>query len=426
MTFGGILQARGDVDTFAFDGKRGQTIVIDVAAKRFGSKADAVVTLIGPAGRPLGMSGGDLGDADPLLVETLPEDGRYTIKVNDLQGVGGAGNYYRMSVGQFAYVTGCFPLAVPAGKEGAVSLVGYNLPAGASVKVKAPMTGEVAVPIDPAMYRSRRGMSVMVGSADEAVEVEPNDLPSQAMAIKVGAGVSGRFDEKAGGDVDLYRFEAKAGQRLVIETQASQRGSPADTKVEVLWPDGKPVERVRLQAVRDSYITFRPVEANAVGARLNNWEEMELNQYLYMQGEVVKLNLYPRGPDSEFNFYAMGGRRRCYFDTSATAHAYEEKCYIVEPRKAGEKLAENGLPVFKLNYVNDDDELRQLGTDSRLMFTAPADGAYLVRVSETRGFGGARFTYRLVVREARPDFVATVEGLNPVVPRVAGVILRCG
>ena len=86
-----------------------------------------------------------------------------------------------------------------------------------------------------------------------------------------------------------------------------------------------------LKAVRDSYITFRGFDAAAGGARLQNWEEMELNQYLYMQGEVVKLHLYPRGPDSEFNFYPMSGRRRCFFDTSPVAHALEEKCYIVEP-----------------------------------------------------------------------------------------------
>ena len=420
VTFGGSFGARGDVDTFAFDGKRGQTIVIDVAAKRFGSKADPVVALDGPTGRPLGLSSGDQGDADPLLVLTLPDDGRYTIKVNDLQGVSSPQHYYRMSVGAFVYVTGCFPLAMPPGKESEVRLIGYNLATGASVKVKAPAMGEVMLALDPAIYRTRRTINVMVGAEGEAVEVEPNDTPQQAMAIAVGSGVSGRFEDKAGGDVDLYRFDAKAGQTLAIETQAAQRGSAADTKVEVLWPDGRPVERAQLRAVRDSYITFRPIDANVVGARLNNWEEMELNQYLYLQGEVVKLFLYPRGPDSEFNFYAMGGRRRGYFDTSATAHALEEKCYIVEPRKPGEALAENGLPVFKLNYVNDDDQLRQLGSDSRLSFTAPADGPYLVRVTDARNFGGPRFTYRLVVRQAKPDFSMAIEGLNPVIPRGAG------
>ena len=31
--------------------------------------------------------------------------------------------------------------------------------------------------------------------------------------------------------------------------------------------------------------------------------------------------LPPRGPDSQWDFFSLGGRRRCYFDTSATACA---------------------------------------------------------------------------------------------------------
>jgi hypothetical protein len=36
---------------------------------------------------------------------------------------------------------------------------------------------------------------------------------------------------------------------------------------------------------------------------VENWEEMELNQLLYLQGEVVKLFRAPQGPDSGFLFY---------------------------------------------------------------------------------------------------------------------------
>ena len=40
-------------------------------------------------------------------------------------------------------------------------------------------------------------------------------------------------------------------------------------------------------------------------------------------------------------------------------------------------------------------------SDSRLFFTAPAKGRYLIRVSDTRGWSGERFAYRLIVREPR-------------------------
>ena len=89
--------------------------------------------------------------------------------------------------------------------------------------------------------------------------------------------------------------------------------------------------------------------------------------------------------DSGFLFYeGDGGKRQCYFDTSATVHAVEEPCFIIEPRTPGSPVAASGLPVFPLYYLNDDDGQRRLESDSQLTFTAGADGAYLVRMRDAR------------------------------------------
>jgi hypothetical protein len=143
---------------------------------------------------------------------------------------------------------------------------------------------------------------------------------------------------------------------------------------------------------------------------LKNWEEMELNQFLYIGGEVLKTFRMPQGPDSGMQMYANGGKRIGYFDTSATIHALDEICYIVEPYPVGTKLIDNGLPVYPLNYENDDDGERKLGNDSRLRFTVPADGAYLVKVTDTRGFGGDKHDYSLTVRSPKPDFTPSLAG----------------
>jgi len=155
--------------------------------------------------------------------------------------------------------------------------------------------------------------------------------------------------------------------------------------------------------------------------RVFNWQEMGLNQWMYMQGEICKIFRMPQGPDSGFAFYVSGGMRRGYFDTTATAHAMDEPCYIVEPHQPGEKLIPNGLPTFPLYYANDDDAERELGSDSRLLFTAPADGNYLVRVTDVRGFGGDRFAYRLTVRPAQPGFKVSQGSRAPTVNAASGV-----
>lgn len=416
--FWGKFDRRGDVDYFAFEGKSGQTIVLDAASQRLGSKANLMVEFLDASGRVLSSGSGFDNDREPLLAAKLAADGRYFVRVTELEANASAEHFYRLSIGSFAYVSGCYPLAVAPNTQTTVRLVGLNCPDDPAVTVHSGAAGEGDVPLDPARFRWRKPFKVMIGSSPEPVELEPNDHPSEANPIAVPGSVNGRIDRP--GDVDLFRFEAKAGGNYVVETLASRRGSPVDTKIEVLHPDGSPVPRVQLAAVRDSAITFRAFGANATGARLVNWEEMDLNQFLYMQGEVVKLFLAPRGPDSEYGFYTVNGRRKCYFDTTATAHALDEHCYIVEAHKPGESVPANGLPVFVLNYQNDDEGDHKLGSDSRLLFTAPADGSYLVRVTDARGFGGERYAYRLTVRPAAPDFAVSISVTNPSIPAGTG------
>ena len=59
--------------------------------------------------------------------------------------------------------------------------------------------------------------------------------------------------------------------------------------------------------------------------------------------------------------------------------------------------------------VNDDDKDEAAGltthhADSRLLATLPADGAYCLHVGDSQGGGGDAYTYRLRIREPRPDY----------------------
>lgn len=417
----GVLAVRGDVDHFAFAGTAGQWVVCELASRRLGGQANGSLALVDAHGRVLAANNDFDGSEDPVLAWELPADGTYAIRVADLSAAGSEQHFYRLTVGAVPFVTGVYPLAVPAGGPAAVQLVGYNLPPDAHVMVEAGPAGERAVPLDPTLYRAARQFSVLAVAVPDVLETEPNDQPEQATPLAVPGAASGRIASASGAaDVDLYRFAARQGESWVIETEAERRGSPLDTRIEVLHADGRPVERLLLQAVRDSWVEFRPVDSNQLGMRPKNWEEMELNEYLYLQGEVVKIFRLPQGPDSEIVFYSRNGRRRCYFDTSATAHALDEPVYTVEPYPPGTVLVPNGLPVFTLYYANDDDGDRRLGRDSRLTFTAPADGEYLVRVTDVRGFSGDRFAYRLTVRKPQPGFRVSLANANPTVHAGSG------
>jgi hypothetical protein len=254
-------------------------------------------------------------------------------------------------------------------------------------------------------------------------ESEPNDLPATAQRVTNPADVRGLIGRA--GDVDHFGFEARAGEEFTLEMDAARSKSELDSRLAVLTPDGRPVEQVVLQAVRDSWFTFRGKDSETMDDfRLQNWAEMELDEYLYANGEVVRLWLYPRGPDSGFKVYPGEGKRQTAFGTTPITHALNEPAYIVKPFPAGSKPVANGLPVYRIPYENDDDPSRQYGTDSVLVFKAPANGRYVVRVTDTRGFGGTNHTYRLAIRPRRPDFTVRMEGTDAKVSPGSGRELR--
>jgi WD40 repeat protein/mono/diheme cytochrome c family protein len=414
----GTLDKLGDIDEWEITGHQDETMVFDLAAKSLGSKANAVITLSDAEGKVL-ASNNDYDGVDPLIAFTLPADGNYRLRVTDLMLGASAEHFYRLTVGKIPLVTACYPTTAATNAETEVELVGFNLPAERKVKVKTDAAGEIEVPVDD-KFRTRRALKIAVSDVPHLPEAEPNNAPDAATKVSNPGVVSGRIWSRDGDDTDLFSFEAQSGQKLVVKTAAAKRGSPVDTKIEILHPGGRPVERLLLQAVRNSAITFRNLTSTQIEARVENWEEMELNDLLYMQGEVVKLFRAPQGPDSGFVFYTTGVQRRTYFDTSPTAHALDEVCYIVQPHPPGTSLVPNGLPAFPLHYASDDDGERKLAADSRVYFTPPTNGTYLVRVADTRGFGGERFVYDLSIREAQPDFKATLEGANPTVPVGSG------
>ena len=325
-------------------------------------------------------------------------------------------------------MVGCYPLSIPARTATQVELIGFNLPPNAKATVPAAPPGEATVPLDAKQFHSRGPLQVIVADLPERLaggpKGEPNDTPARATPMTAPGSANGRIAAPAAGaqsSANYFKFDSKAGQSWIVETEAARRGSPLDTRIEVLTADGRPIPRVLLQAVRDSFINFRGIDSQNGQPRLKNYEEMDLNQFIYMRGEVCKLFQYPQGPDSDFFLYRdLAGRRRTFFDTTSVTHANFEPVFVVVPHPPGERLADNGLPVFEIDYANDDASDRSLGRDSRVHFTAPADGSYLVRVSDSRGEGGPRFLYRLTVRPPHPDFNVRVTDMNPTVSAGSG------
>ena len=241
-------------------------------------------------------------------------------------------------------------------------------------------------------------------------KVEPIvEAKASEMTLSLPSEIKGAIAKP--GEVDEFRFRGKKGESWVFEIDAARSKSKLDSSLAILDEAGKPVERVVLQAMRDSWLTFRGKDSTASGDfRVHNWREMELNEYLYVNGEVVKLWHYPRGPDSGFLVYPGFGSRHTFFGTTAMAHPVGQPCYIVRALAPGSDPSPNGLPTYRIFYENDDDPDRRMGKDSKLTFHVPKDGEYRVAVNDVSGFGGDEFAYTLKIRRPMPGFSIAIGG----------------
>ncbi len=254
---------------------------------------------------------------------------------------------------------------------------------------------------------------------DSATKINDDSITAgEVMDVPRGAEIVGQISDPA--QRDFYRWKARRGEVWAIDVDADTT-SQLDPKIQVIDEAGNPVLRTRLQAVRDTYFTFRGKDSDQVNDfRLFNWREMNLNEYLYASGEVVRLAMYPRGPDSGFNVYPNEAQRWAYFGTPHLTHALGEPAYIVRELALGESPTANGLPVFDVFYENDDDPLRSAGKNSRLLFTAPRNGTFAVEVTDTRGEGGKDYGYTCKIRAAEPTYTASIDPIKKPLRKGAG------
>lgn len=422
-TWLGRIERRGDRDVWAFDGKAEMEIVCAGIVPNPAARPRTHLKLVlrDAAGKEL-QSAHQLNSASMVLLgHRLPATGRYSVEVSDRDFTGSEKHFYAILVGELPVVTQVFPLAaLPAGRGAArdagVAVTGFNIPAKAKVQPAAVGVQHVRVP-------TPRGPSLnealFCGSTfAEFVEREPNDTPTQAFALPVPAGISGRISRPmvpGGSPADYMSFEARRGERLVLEVFARRLGSPLDSVIEIFGADGQPVIQHTLRAVSETYTVLRDHDSSAEGIRLNNWEDFRINDYLLLGSDVVKLFRLPTGPDEDLRFYSSGVRLG-FFGTTPESHALNRPVYKVEVHPPHTPFPSNGLPVVQLPYRNDDGG-PGFRSDSRLLFDAPADGRYFVRIRDVRDLSGDDFVYRLVVRRREEDFRVSVTPENFNVPR---------
>jgi WD40 repeat protein len=404
----GAIAKAGDVDYFRFDAEAGQPIGVQAITSVAGSKLDPHLTLVDADGKVVADSG------NGLLGFTCTSAGTYAIGIRDKEYRGGADKTYRLHVGPIPIVTSVFPLGVQRGTETSIQLDGVHLGANRGVAVKVPteaaIGSRVMVPFTLPEGTPLGSLSVVVGEFPESGRDRKNLVAAPLIAVP-GTG-NGRVEKP--GATEVWRFAAKKGQPLILEINARRIGSPLDSSLELIDDKDRPLPRATLRCVSKTYTVFRDHDSSGAGIRMENWNDLTVNDYLLVGSELMRIRELPKNPDDDCQFFSAQGQRVGYLDTTPTHHSLGTPMYKVAIHPPGATFPPNGLPVVTLNYRNDDGG-PGYGKDSRITFDPPADGEYLVRVGDSRGKGGADHAYRLTIRPPRPDYSVA---FNPTTPTV--------
>lgn len=413
-TVTGSLDRAGDTDHFRFDAKAGQPIGVQLIAGD-PKKLDATLSVSDDTGRTL------IESSSGVLGFVAPKNGIYSLGVTDKEFRGGTGFEYRLHVGDVPVVTSVFPLGVQRGRTAMVHVDGVNLSAanGTPVSVTVPLTAEVGSKITVPVATQTGEMPL--GSATVVVGEFPQSIATpDGGEMRVPGTADGILSTP--GQSQIVKFDAKKGERLIVEVHASRLGSPLDSHLELLDANGKPLHRATLRCVAQTFVTFRDHDANTPGIRLETWNELRTNDYLYVGNELVRIKALPKNPDDDCQFVQVAGKRVGFLGTTPTHHPQNAPMYKVEFHPPHSTFPPNGMPVFPIVYRNDDGGDRY-GKDSMIEFDPPETGSYQVKVSDARGLGGPTFGYRLTVRPPKPDFTLSVSPNNPAVWKNGGVPL---
>jgi len=167
-----------------------------------------------------------------------------------------------------------FPAGGQSGKSVFVALEGTGLDGLHDIRVASP--GFSAKKLDGSRFQldipagapigvydlravGTNGMSspraFCVSDRTEVLDAEPNDTLDAATEAVVDSVVNGRIEKP--GDVDCFRFKAKAGQRVVLECRAERIDSKLRAVLEVYDAGGKRLAANRGYAGIDPLVDFR-------------------------------------------------------------------------------------------------------------------------------------------------------------------------
>ncbi len=249
----GRLDKPGDVDTFSVKLTKGETLVAALDAnKTLRSPMDGVLQILSPDGFVLEQND-DYHGLDPQIAFTIPKDGLYLVRVFAFPAIadstvrfGGKETFvYRLTITAGPFVDHTYPLAVPRDGPSDVGLVGWNLPDDLKrFKVSPRLDLDLLNLFDA---RIANPFAVQLAPNPSIVKTKATRAESQKVAIPTT--ITGRLEKP--GDIDVFEFTAKKGDKLSFAVASRTLGFPLDSVLRLTDSAGKTLLQSKAAKIGD-------------------------------------------------------------------------------------------------------------------------------------------------------------------------------
>lgn len=305
VTINGRMDRAGDVDSFRFETKKGQRLILEVLSNRAESPMDPFLRLLDSDGNVVQENDDEL-DRDSRIDRTFDSAGEYVAQVRDLDNRGGESFVYRFTIAPPRP-----DFSVTATPENPIIGAGAATVVDLSVSRKDGFDGDVAVTVadlPPGLTATRA--VIRKGQEKGRLTVSAADgLPVQAVALHVvgEATIDGHVERRSAGTTETYNIQGTAFTRDLTGPIAGVGPPPAFTlaiePASLSLKDGEAAEirvRARRRSGADGEINLKltdlPPGVTAKSAKIAAGAA---------EG-VLKLNVDPDAGAADLNLVAEG------------------------------------------------------------------------------------------------------------------------
>jgi hypothetical protein len=286
----GRLEKPGDVDVFAVQLKKGDTLVASVDAYRsLRSPMDGVLQILSPDGFVLDQNN-DWHGLDPQVAYAAPKDGEYLVRLFAFPAVadasirlsGGETFVYRLTLTTGGFADFPVPLAVERKAGATIEVSGWNIPAEAR-RLPVPLDGDVATVFHPRLANALQVRLENHPCWDSTRPAGPYAVPFSA---------TGRLAKP--GETNTFSVAAKKGQSVAIRVESQALGLPVSPVIRVLDGAGKQLARAEPPNInKDSELSFTPPADGTYAVEVRDLHSAGGPRFVY------RLRVAPPEPDFE-------------------------------------------------------------------------------------------------------------------------------